>query len=43
MINLAISLAVYLAVVGLLQVTVSLDTWINALIGLAVFALFISC
>ncbi len=39
MINLAISLAVYLAVVGLLQVTVSLDTWINALIGLAVFAL----
>jgi tetratricopeptide (TPR) repeat protein len=39
MINLAISLAVYIVVVGLLQVTTDLQTWINALIGLAVFAL----
>jgi tetratricopeptide (TPR) repeat protein len=39
MINLAISLAIYIVVVGLLQVVSGLDAWINALIGLAVFAL----
>ncbi|ABA89282.1 TPR domain protein [Syntrophotalea carbinolica DSM 2380] len=39
MINLAISLAVYIVVVGLLQVATGLEAWINALIGLAIFAL----
>ncbi|MDY0261097.1 tetratricopeptide repeat protein [Syntrophotalea acetylenica] len=39
MINLAISLAVYILVAGLLQVATDLQPWLNALVGLLAFGL----